>query len=267
MTSFPLHTSTPLYKVHFFGPFRVTRDDQPIGEPAWRRNKAKALLKWFLLNSGRMFSADQLMKMFWPDIAKASAERNFHVSIHYLRHLLEPELLPRQESHYIRRNKDNFYWFELDESWWADIFDVHYHYSEAREAEQRGEGEAAIHHYRQVVEYCNLGFLHEDTYEDTFSPYRRHYERIYTEVLECLMRLHSREGQLDEVLTCAHHALLVDPYCEAAVRAIAYSYFRQGNTAGAIRQLDYFQAFLRQDLGIEPGEDMLSLRKKIAGVE
>src|SRR5581483_5838624 len=111
-----LRRSDALYKVHFFGLFRVLRDNQPLGEPVWRRNKAKSLLKWFLLNTGRMFSADQLIKSFWPDMTRASAERNFHVSIHYLRHLLEPDLPPRHESTYIRRNKDNLYWFELDEN-------------------------------------------------------------------------------------------------------------------------------------------------------
>ena len=262
-----LHRSTALYEVHFFGPFRVMRDNQPLGEPVWRRNKAKSLLKWFLLNAGRMFSADQLIKSFWPDMTRASAERNFHVSIHYLRHLLEPDLPSRHESTYIRRNKDNLYWFELDENWWADIFVVRDHYTEAKEAEQHNQRTAAITHYRQIVEYCSLGFLHEDAYEDTFSPYRRHYERIHTEGLERLMSLYTQTDTVDEVLTYAHQALLIDPYCESAVKAIAYAYFRQGNTAGAIHQLDDFQTFMRKDLGMEPGEDILSLRKKIAGPE
>src|SRR5437867_11627106 len=121
-TSIPPQKSTAFYKVHFFGPFRVMRGNQPVGEPMWRRNKAKTLLKWFLLNTGRMFSTDQLIAGFWPDMSKASAQRNLHVAIHYLRHLLEPDLPPRRESKYIRCNKDNLYWFERDESWWADIF-------------------------------------------------------------------------------------------------------------------------------------------------
>jgi DNA-binding SARP family transcriptional activator len=262
-----LHASTARYKVHFFGPFRVIRDNQPLGEPVWRRNKAKALLKWFLLNAGRRFSADQLIQSFWPDTPKVSAERNFHVAIHYLRHLLEPDLLPRQESSFIRRNKNNVYWFELNETWWADIFAVHYHYTAAREAEQRRQPAEAIAHYRQVAEYCSLGFLHEDAYEDIFSTHRRHYECIYTEVLERLMQLYAHTNEIEEVLAYAHRALLVDPYCEAAIKAIAHAYFLQGNATGAIRKLDDFQAFLKEDLGIEPGAEILSLRKRIAGRE
>lgn len=256
--------STAFYQVHFFGPFRVMRGNQLLGEPMWRRNKARGLLKWFLLNTGRMFSADQLLADFWPDMSKASAERNFHVTIHYLRHLLEPDLLPRHESKYIRRNKDNLYWIELDETWWADIFDIHYHHTKAEEAEQHGEQAAAMVHYRQIVEYCSLGFLHEDAYEDIFSSYRRHYERIHTEALERLIYLYTQADMMDEALTYAHHALLADPYNEPAVKAIAHAYFRQGNTASALHQLDHFQAFLKEDLGIEPGEEILFLRKNIA---
>lgn len=256
--------STVLYEVHFFGPFRVMRDHQPVGEPVWRRNKAKSLLKWFLLNTGRMFSADQLIKSFWPDTLKASAERNFHVAIHYLRHLLEPDLLPRQKSSYICRNKDNLYWFELDENWWADIFDVHHHFLKAKEAEQQKQQTEAITHYRQIVTHCSKGFLHEDAYEDIFSPYRRHYERIYIEVLERLMWLYTQSNMLDEVLTYAHYALQADPYCEPAVKAIAYAYLHQGNAAGAIHQLDDFRTILRIDLGIEASDDILCLRKEMA---
>src|SRR5437773_4600551 len=101
-----LHKSTALYKVHFFGPFRVIRDNQPLGEPVWRRNKAKALLKWFLLNVDGRYSTDQLIKNFWPEATRPSAERNLYVAIHYLRHLLEPNLPPRQESQYLCRTKD-----------------------------------------------------------------------------------------------------------------------------------------------------------------
>ena len=258
--------SMPLYKVHFFGPFRVIRGNQPVGEPVWRRNKAKALLKWFLLNPGRMFSTDQLLTSFWPDMPRSSAERNFHVAIHYLRHLLEPDLPARQQSKYIRRNKDNFYWFELDDNWWVDIFAIQHHYAEGKEAEQRNEQAMAITHYRQIVEYCRLGFLHEDAYEDTFSTSRRHYEHLYTQVLARLIHLYTEAGMIDEVLTYAHHALLIDPYCEVAVKAIACAYFLQGNTAGAIHQLDYFHACLKEDL-LEPGEELLSLRKELTKSE
>src|SRR5947209_14108083 len=80
------------YKAFFFGPFRITRDEQPLGEPNWRRNKAKALLKWFLLNHGDLFSMDQLSRLFWAESTEKVAINNLHVTLHYLRRVLEPDL-------------------------------------------------------------------------------------------------------------------------------------------------------------------------------
>src|SRR5579883_2352706 len=80
------------YNAFFFGPFHVTRDEQPLGEPTWRRNKAKTLLKWFLLNPGDLFSVEQLSHVFWPEVAPKIAASNLHVTLHYLRRVLEPDL-------------------------------------------------------------------------------------------------------------------------------------------------------------------------------
>lgn len=266
-TTFYGNESTALYKVYFFGPFRIMSKNQPFSEFIWRRNKARSLLKWFLLNPSRMFSVDQLIVLFWPGIERSAGLRNLHVTTNYLRHLLEPDLLPYQKSKFIRRNKNNFYWFELDESWWADIFDVQYLLTSAREAEQRGDVAEAITHYGKIARYGSRGFLPEDVYEDTFTPYRRQYERITTQVLESLIQLCSQCGQFDEVFSYSHQALLIDPYCEIAIKAIVNAYFKQGNITEATRKLDDFQNLLKEDLGLELGEDILLLKRNFLARE
>ncbi|MBA2284452.1 MAG: hypothetical protein H0W02_03115 [Ktedonobacteraceae bacterium] len=253
------------YKAYFFGPFRVTRDAQPLGDPVWRRNKAKALLKWFLLHPGKMFSTDQLTSLFWPNIVRTAAGRNLHVTVNCLRHLLEPNLSPRQESQFIRHNKHHFYWFESAEDWWTDILAVYHHQTAARLAEQGNDTVQVIEHYRSIVEYCSPGFLPEDAYEDTFAAHRRHFDSIYIQSLESLIHLCSQAGMFDKVLAYAHQALLVNPYSELAARAIIDTFFQQGNITGALRKMNDFQQFLQEDLGVEPGEEMLLLRKKMIG--
>lgn len=255
--------ATVHYKVHFFGPFRVIHDDQSLGETVWRRNKAKTLLKWFLLHPGKLHSVEQLIKLLWPDQQHAAAARNLHVTIHYLRHLLEPDLAPHQESKFILRNKNNFYWFAVDETWWTDIFDMQRLSTLAKKADQCGDQTSAIFYYRQVIKYCSLGFLPEDTYEDIFYPYHRQYDYAYTQVLERLLHLYSQVNMFDEVLTIALQALSLNPYSETAVKAVIIAHFRQGNIAGALRKLDDFQGFLKQELGIEPGPDILLLKGKM----
>lgn len=251
------------YRAYLFGPFCIMHDNQPLGESSWRRNKARTLLKWFLLNPGKFFSADQLSKVCWPGIEKGVAAKNLHVAIHYLRHLLEPDLTPGQGSTFIRRNKDNFYWFDFDENWWVDLFEIQRLSASAREADCRSDLTTTIACYRQLIDYYTLGFLPEEVYEDIFTPYRRKYDYEYEQALEKLIQICARSHMYDEALTYALQALSLDPYCEAAVKAIASVYFQQGNAAGALHTLDTFQTFLREELGAAMNEEMLGLRANI----
>lgn len=251
------------YKAYLFGPFRVMRNDQLLGEPNWRRNKAKTLLKWFLLNPGKFFSADQLSKLWWPSIEQVMASKNLHITIHYLRHLLEPELESGQKSTFIRRNTRNFYWFELNENWWVDAIEVEQLTTSAKDAESRGNFAMAITHYQRIIDYYNLGFLPEEVYEDPFSPYRRYYDRAYAQIFEKLMQLCTQENRFDDVLTYGLQALSFDPYSEVAVKAIVNVYLERGNVTGAIHMLDTFQNLLKQELRLAPSKEISVLRKNI----
>ncbi len=251
------------YKAYLFGPFRIMRDDQLLGEPTWRRNKAKTLLKWFFLNPGKFFSVDQLSKVCWPGIEQETAAKNLHVTIHYLRHLLEPDLPSGQKSTFIRRNKDNFYWFDLNGSWWIDTLDIEQCSRRAKEAEICGNCATAIAYYQKLINYYDLGFLPEEVYEDAFSPYRRQYDYAYTQMLEKVMLLCTQVNKFDDVLTYGLQALSVDPYCEAAVKAIATVYVKGGNVASAIHMLDSFQELLKRELRTTPSEEIRALRESM----
>jgi DNA-binding SARP family transcriptional activator len=251
------------YTALLFGPFRIMHHQQPLGESNWRRNKAKMLLKWFLLNPGTLFSAEQLSKLLWPDSPLSTAASNLHVTLHYLRHVLEPELTSGCASTFIRRGRQNYYWFELNDIWWTDIFDIQYLSSSAKEAEQRGEISRAIMLSRQLASYYSQGFLPEDIYEDVFSPYRRQYDYAYTQLLAHLMELYIQTCQFDDALSCALRILSLDPYSEEAIKTMVHIYLRQGNRTSALHQLDTFQHFLKQDLGIEPGKEIFALRNTI----
>lgn len=251
------------YKAFFFGPFRTARDEQPLGEPNWRRNKAKALLKWFLLNSGDLFSIEQLSKLFWPESTEKVAINNLHVTLHYLRHVLEPDLAHGEPSSFIRRNRHNYYWFDLRGIWWSDVSEVKYLSALAKEAERAGDLAQTIELSKRLLAYYSLGFLPEDIYEDVFAPYRRQHEYAYIRLLEHLLQLYIRVEQPDEALSCALYLLSVDPYNEDAVKAMVHVYLRQGNITGALRQIDDFQRSLKEDLGIEPEKEVLTLRETI----
>lgn len=251
------------YKASFFGPFRVLHHTHPLGEPTWRRNKAKALLKWFLLNAGDLFSVEQLSSLFWPAIPLKVAVSNLHVTLHYLRHVLEPDLASGCPSTFIRRNRHNYYWFHLTDTWWTDLADVHYLLTSAQDAERSAHTSRAITLYSQLAAYYRLTFLPEDIYDDIFSPYRRQHEYAQTHALEHLMLLYTHTQRFDDAFSCALQTLSVDPYNEHAITTMVQIHLQQGNTAGALRQLDSFELLLQQDLGSQAGHALRSLRTTI----
>lgn len=252
-----------LFRVYLFGPFRVLRRGQVLDEHQWRRNKAKSLLKWFLLHPNSLYSADQLVDLFWPDRSEETSHRNLHVTMHALRHVLEPELVRGQESSFIHRTTSKFYQFYMDDTWWIDAVEVERFYQAAKRYEKLGELERAVFYYREVISYCKQEILPEDVYEECFQPSRRQYQRYHSAALTRLIEIALQNFDPDDVLEYAYQALLLDPYFEPAIRAIVQVTAGQGDIAGAIRKLDEFQGFLRQELHVEPSKNFRVLRDAI----
>ncbi len=252
-----------LYRVYSFGQFRLFSNDRMVKEPMWRRSKAKTLLKWFILNPGKLCSADQFIDLFWPDLPLDAAMGNLHVTIHFLRHLLEPSLGSRQESKFVRRQANNFYWFHADDTWWTDTSDVEHLFERAKAYDRYEDYSRALYYYRKIVSYCSLGFMPEDGPEEWLQPYRQHYEYIYSQVLVRLMQIYQLRNETEEVLEHAYLALASNPYCEPALQVIIEGYLNVGNTSMAMHKLEHFHSSLQHNLGMEPGKEIRALREKI----
>jgi DNA-binding SARP family transcriptional activator len=252
-----------IHRGYFFGQFRFVCGKQPVGELMRRRNKARMLLKWFLLNPGKLGSIDEFIDLFWPEVSPETSLGNFHVTMHYLRHMLEPDLEPRQESRFIRRTPNNFYWLQTDESWWTDVSDIQRLLERAHSYNFSGEKRKATFYYRKIASYCSLGFLPENEAESWLLPYRRHYEHIYSQVLMHLIQLYTQINEWEEVLEYAYQFLQVNPYNEIATRAIVNVYLQQGNVTIAQRKLEDFWASLQRDLGLFPSQEFHDLRERI----
>lgn len=251
------------YRGYLFGPFRFFRGEQSAGELMQRRNKARLILKWFLLNPGKLGSADEFIDLFWPEISSKQALGNFHVTMHYLRRILEPGLNARAASTFIHRKPNNFYWFQLDESWWMDTSDIKILLERAHDSDQHGDYSRAIYYYRKITGYCSQGFLPEDESADWLLPYRRHYKHIYYQALKRLIQIYMQRNELEEVLEYAYQTLLIDPFNEIATRAIVDTYLQQENISGAQRRLDAFLSSLQQGMGLRPSKELSILRERI----
>jgi DNA-binding SARP family transcriptional activator len=259
----PPTRSSARYTASFFGAFRVTIDNQVIGDQT-RRNRSILLLKWFLLNPGRQIGTDELCALFWPGRRKESAVNNLQVSLNHLRRVLEPRIRTRGSSTFIRRSgRYNYYRFDHRDLWWPDAWDVRDLSVAARNADRHGEQNSALSLYEQVADYYRLSFLPEDVYEDIFAPYRQEHDLANVQCLNRLMQLRLQTSQLPKALFCATELLRIDPYSRDAVKTIVEVRAQQGDIAGAVRQLDDFFHTLECDMGIAPGKELINLRNSL----
>lgn len=252
------------YRAYLFGPFRVFKGAEVLGQRRQRREKALLLLKWFLLNPGKPVSMDQLIDLGWQGAALDKAASGFHVGMHCLRRMLEPDLRPGQESSFIHRSGTNFYRFEAAEDWWSDANEVERLFEQARAGEARGDARRACFYYSRVAAYTVRRFLEdEESQQQWLAPYRRQYEGICSQALIRLIQIHSARGEVDEALEYAYEKLRLDPYNELAACTIIEAHLQLGQRADALRQLSLFLRSLERDLGAEAGSGLLALRERI----
>lgn len=253
------------YRAYLFGSFRVFKGDEVLGHGRQRREKALVLLKWFLLNPGKPSSMEQLIDLGWPDTPSEKAAGSFHVAMHCLRRMLEPDLRPGGESSYVIRSGSNFYRFEAGDSWWTDADKVERLFEQARACDGRGDARRACFYYGRVTAYTGRRFLEDEKARDHWlAPYRRRYEGIYEQVLIRLIQIHWARGELEESVEYAQQLLRLDPHNELAAATVIEADLRLGRQAHAHRELSVFLESLERDLGTAPSSDLLALLDRMA---
>ncbi|MEC3957778.1 BTAD domain-containing putative transcriptional regulator [Nocardia sp. CDC153] len=252
------------FQARFFGPFHVSRDGAPLNDAAeLGRTSARTLLKWFLLNPGIRVGSLELCELLWPVRRSRSNPNRLHVTLHYLRHLLEPDLAARQPSTFIRSDGKGLYWFDFADSWWTDVRAAERLLAAGKDADTKGDVETAITSYELVLDYYRRTFLPENLFDEAFDSSRTAYDVAHRDVESRLLRLYLVRGQIHKALPIALSVLERDPYSEEASTAIAEVNLRQGNVLAARTQFARYLETIRRELGADPSGSALRLWERI----
>ncbi|MGY2063869.1 AfsR/SARP family transcriptional regulator, partial [Nocardia gipuzkoensis] len=163
---------------HLFGPFRLSRDGDPLDEVAGLgRASARTLLKWFLLHPGVRIGSRELCELLWP--GRGGNVNRLHVTLHHLRHLLEPNLAARHPSTFLRSDGKGLYWFDFADRWWTDVIEVDRLYAAGKAAEADGDSENAIDAYEALLAYHHRTFLPENLFDAAFDSARAAHEVLH----------------------------------------------------------------------------------------
>lgn len=252
------------FTARFFGPFQLSRDGDTLGNAAGLgRTSACTLLKWFLLNEGVRIDSLELGELLWPGRRSRSTPNQLHVTLHCVRHLLEPGLAPRQPSTFIHSDGKGRYWFDFAGCWWTDVVEAERLFVAGKAAETHGDLETAIASYEALLDYYERTFLPENLFDEAFDSCRTEHEVAHRYLESGLLRLYLIRGLSHKALPIALSIQERDPYSEEASTAIAEVSLLQGNVLAARSQLARYLETIHRELGADLGRDALQLWRRI----
>jgi DNA-binding SARP family transcriptional activator len=100
-------------------------------------------------------------------------------------------------------------------------------------------------------------------YEDWVMLERERLRQVQLHILETMTRSLAGRGRYGKALELAMAAVHIAPLRESAHREIIRIHLAQGNVAEALRQFELCAHLLRDDLGLEPSEQMIDLMRPV----
>ena len=254
----PLAANAPRLTAFLLRPFHVQVDDVPLD--GWVSHKAKAVLKFLVLERGRAVLKDEFIELLWPETAPQAGKNNLNVAVHHLRRMLArahpdfPFVVVRNGSY--RLNDRLVVWTD------TDAFEQHV--QRARELEGLRRPVEAMREYASCVALHQSELLSEDRYDRWLVPVRQRFRDHFLNALDRLARHHLEVGdQIACTSTCAK-ILTLDPCNEAAHRTLMKCYAMLGQPN--LVQLQYRSCVnvLSQELGVAPSIDTTALYRALA---
>jgi DNA-binding SARP family transcriptional activator len=197
---------------------------------------------------------EQILDILWPGIDVDSALNSFGKALHAARRAIEPELMPREGSAYLRLTDAmlalNTQHVLID----ADQF------QELAEAAVRRRD---IPSYESALATYSGELLPEDRYEDWCAERRALLVELRLRVLLGLAAALEGCGAYNESANRLREVLQQDPTREEAHRRLMRLYGEMGARDQAVRQFHICETVLRRDLDLAPQRETVSLYQDV----
>ncbi|MET0286546.1 MAG: BTAD domain-containing putative transcriptional regulator [Polyangiales bacterium] len=216
-------------QLEVLGQFRVTLGDKTIPPEAWRRERSAALVKLLAVSPGHRLHREQIMNLFWPDLAPEAAGANLRKAVHFARKTLgEHDVIESSETISFASGID----VRVD----SQVFE------DAARAATRSAERAAC---ERAAELYRGELLPDDRYVEWLDEPRMQLRQRLVRML--------RAGKLWQRL------IELDPTDEEAQCALMKAALDAGRRGEAIRLFQELRERLRVDLGIGPSKAAVAL--------
>jgi DNA-binding SARP family transcriptional activator len=244
----------PQLRVGLLGGFRVERVDAVRPVTDWQRRTAKTLTKVLATDPRHALHREQILDMIWPDVGVESALNSFGKALYAARRALEPELLPRQGSTYLRLT-DSMVALDTQHV----LIDAD-HFQLLAETALRQRDEAA---FEVALEAYGGELLPEDRYEDWCAERRDFLAELHIRLLVGLAERLEERGAYGAAANRLREALRHDPTSEQAHRRLMVLYAAAGARDRAVRQFHACQDVMWRKLDLAPEEATVALYRDV----
>jgi len=235
--------------IRLLGPIEIEHVDTVtrIGAP-----KRQAMLATLALSANRPVALDTLIETLWGDTVPDSAMKNLRSHAHALRTVVKGRLVTHSGAYELQLDAD-----ELDITLFTSLAD------RGAAALAAGDTAGAVAAYGEA-----LGLWRGAALQGLPDPVR-----LDASVAGLLVRrLAAYEDYCDALLAGGAAGELVSdlrgylaghPFRERAWSALMRAQYRGGDLAGALTSFAQAQAVLREQLGVDPGPDLVALHRAI----
>lgn len=244
------HSGAPHLEVRCFGSFELSVGGARVASAVVRRKRVLTLLGILLAHHDQPQCKDTLIELLWPGADPTVRTRQFHVLVHELRKLLEPDSRGRDWV-YVRNRADR-YAFITQSSCWIDTLEFLALHELGRKAESAHEEQAAIGAYEAAAELYRGDYMQDEPFAEWCRPTREQLREACLGALSRLAALWSSRGRWDRCISWSRRALLLDPLREEMHRTLMYALWASGRRDEAVRQYEACTHLLRERLDLTP---------------
>ncbi len=224
---------------------------------AWQGSRPALLFKAILVHGGRHIPKDILIEAIWPDQAPDKSLRNFKVTLHRLRKMLEPDLSPARGSAYIHL-KDNL--VSLDKHLCeVDTDALHRLCKRARRMETAVDGQELIKMSHEAGALYQGDFLPEEPYLAWTEVKRTTLRQEFIQLMYRLGRRLRDQQEFRAARRCYRHIVRTDPGQEKAQRHLMQLLNAAGRGQEAVQLYQVFRSFMQTEIGAVPDPETVQL--------
>ncbi|WP_418955697.1 BTAD domain-containing putative transcriptional regulator [Streptomyces tritici] len=234
------------------GPLELRVAGEPVEIGA---DKQRVLLSMLLAHGGRAVPVPTLLREIWGDEPPRSAVANLRTYVMQLRRHLRPAgaRLTTSRPGYVLRVDDAEF----------DVPRFRARVARARRAAAEQRLPAAAEAYAQALDLWRGAPLEDVSQGVALRAFAQHLTEAYVSAVEELVEVESALGREGRVVQRLRQVVALHPLNERLRGRLMLALYGSGDAAGALDAFDEARETLREELGMDPGEELCRIHRAV----